>query len=143
MSASLLTEVLAYCKRTDTSHGVFGHAAASSGDFIARMQAGRAVGPRRAEQVRAFMRDNPHGIARRRAEAREASGLGHADPHLALPTPIGPAPFPPIARVAEDHPSLAVEISAEAARQGRGIADLLSELVARGWAATQRSKAHG
>ncbi len=137
MSAELLGMIRAYLRRTGSSPAAFAKAATNNGSLIREMELGRVSGPKLTARVLRFIEEHPDGVGAARKAAgprgRDLSSIGYVDVREVLPQAIGPVPFPPPHRIAEDHGPIASEIAAEAARRGWPIASLLSELVAVGW----------
>lgn len=58
---SLIHEIEAYCRRTDTAESTFGRHAVNDGKFVGRLRAGKSVTLKTLNRVRAFMHDHPAG----------------------------------------------------------------------------------
>lgn len=148
VATGLRADIHRYLDRTGMTYRQFGEHALGDPGFVGRLGSVGGIGPKREAKVRAFMADNPAGVGVSRSKAEGFAvvrrGEGYVDRNAVLPKPIGPVPAPAPSVIAEDHPALAPAIFAEAARRGTPVAALLSELVARGWAAMQGEAArHG
>lgn len=141
MSAALLHEVEAYLARTGASAWKFGKYAVGNPNFVRELRGGKQCRPITERKVRAAMAVDPTGKASGGSPNRVVANrpraveppTAQADRSVQVPGGIGPAPFVPIARVAEDDGALAHNIKIEARRQGKALSAFLSELVALGW----------